>query len=43
MGVQAPEVGLIDGWWAVAMGMAAQESATTGQAVDLRTVGYAPI
>jgi predicted dehydrogenase len=43
MGVQAPEVGLIDGWWAVAMGIAAQESATTGQAVDLRTVGYAPI
>ena len=29
------EVGLDDGMWAVAMGIAAQESATTGQAVTL--------
>jgi hypothetical protein len=36
------EVGARDGWWAVAMGMAAQQSAATGQAVDLRRCGYAP-
>lgn len=30
---RAPEVGLMDGWWAVAMGQAAQLSAATGQAV----------
>ncbi len=30
-----PEVTLSDGWWAVSMGMAAQQSAVTGQAVDL--------
>lgn len=41
-GLQAPEVGLTDGWWAVAMGIAAQESAATGQAVDLRRATYAP-
>lgn len=41
-GVQAPEVSLSDGWWAVAMGMAAQESATTGQAVDLTRAPYVP-
>ena len=41
-GDQTPEVALFDGWWAVAMGMAAQESAVTGQAVDLRKVPYAP-
>jgi predicted dehydrogenase len=41
-GVQAPEVSVTDGWWAVAMGLAAQASATTGEAVDLRQVGYAP-
>lgn len=41
-GQQAPEVGLLDGWWAVAMGMAAQESAATGQAIDLRAAAYAP-
>jgi predicted dehydrogenase len=38
----APEVSLEDGWWAVAMGFAAQESAFTGQAVDLRKSGYTP-
>lgn len=32
----APEVTLTDGWAAVAMGLAAQESARTGQAVDPR-------
>ncbi|WP_415404273.1 Gfo/Idh/MocA family protein [Tateyamaria sp. SN3-11] len=32
----APEVSLNDGWAAVAMGLAAQESAQTGQAVDPR-------
>jgi hypothetical protein len=41
-GAQAPEVSLTDGWWAVAMGMAAQQSAVTGQAVDLRDMPYAP-
>lgn len=41
-GQQGVEVTLEDGWWAVAMGMAAQESAMTGQAVDLRKAGYAP-
>lgn len=38
----APEVSLTDGWWAVAMGMAAQQSAASGQAVDLTTAPYAP-
>lgn len=42
MGLQAPEVGLIDGWWAVAMGMAAQQSAITGQAVVMADQGYVP-
>ncbi len=37
------EVGALDGWWAVAMGMAAQHSALTGQAVDLRQADYAPV
>ena len=31
-----PDVTLSDGWAAVAMGIAAQESARTGQAVDPR-------
>jgi predicted dehydrogenase len=35
MGKRAPEVTLRDGWWAVAMGHAAQQSAITGQAVPL--------
>lgn len=33
---ESPEVSLSDGWAAVAMGLAAQESAATGQAVDPR-------
>jgi predicted dehydrogenase len=41
-GQQAPEVSLTDGWWAAAMGMAAQESAVSGQAVLLSRAGYAP-
>ena len=36
------EVTALDGWWAVAMGMAAQESAISGRAVDLRKCDYAP-
>jgi predicted dehydrogenase len=38
----APEVSLTDGWWAVAMGMAAQQSAVTGQAVDLTAAPFVP-
>ena len=34
-GEQTPEVTLQDGWRAVAMGMAAQKSAETGQSVDV--------
>lgn len=41
-GAGAVEVALTDGWWAVAMGLAAQRSAVTGQAVDLRAEGYVP-
>ncbi len=41
-GLQRPEVSLEDGWWAVAMGMAAQESAATGHTVALGTCPYAP-
>lgn len=41
-GERAPEVSLTDGWWAVAMGMAAQESAATGRVVDLTNASYAP-
>ena len=41
-GEGTPQVGLLDGWWAVAMGMAAQESARSGQSVDLRSAPYAP-
>jgi len=36
------EVGALDGWWAVAMGMAAQQSAATGQAVALPGAPFAP-
>jgi predicted dehydrogenase len=35
MGLRSPEVTLRDGWWAVAMGQAAQLSAATGQSVTL--------
>ncbi|MDM7930351.1 Gfo/Idh/MocA family oxidoreductase [Tabrizicola sp.] len=41
-GQQLPEVTLEDGWWAVAMGMAAQESARTGLAVPMAACPYAP-
>jgi predicted dehydrogenase len=34
--LQRPEVSLEDGWWAAAIGQAAQQSAATGQAVNLR-------
>lgn len=43
LGSHQPEVSLTDGWWAAAIGMAAQQSALTGQAVDLRDIGYAPV
>lgn len=36
------EVALQDGWWAVAIGLAAQQSATTGRAVDLASLPFAP-
>ncbi|MGL4234533.1 Gfo/Idh/MocA family protein [Tabrizicola sp.] len=42
LGQQVPEVSLTDGWWAVAMGMAAQQSAASGEAVLLSRTGYAP-
>jgi predicted dehydrogenase len=42
LGNEAPEVSMHDGWWAAAIGMAAQQSALTGEAIDLRRVGYAP-
>ena len=42
MGLQSPEVSLLDGWWAVAMGMAAQASAREGRAIDLVAEGFAP-
>lgn len=41
-GLQRPEVSLEDGWWAVTMGLAAQQSAVTGQAVSLGSVDYTP-
>lgn len=41
-GEQEPDVTLGDGWWAVTMGLAAQQSARTGKAVDLADVAYAP-
>jgi predicted dehydrogenase len=36
------EVGLDDGWWAAAMGMAAQQSAASGRAVDIAGLSFAP-
>jgi predicted dehydrogenase len=41
-GAQAPEVSLADGWWAVAMGMAAQQSAATGEAVSFAKTPFTP-
>ena len=41
-GVGTPDVSLTDGWWAVAIGMAAQKSAATGQAVNISLEGLAP-
>lgn len=41
-GEGAVEVGLADGWWAVAVGLAAQRSAVTGRAVDLAAEGLVP-
>ena len=41
-GEAAPEVTLADGWWAVAMGQAAQISADEGRAVLLAEEGLAP-
>jgi predicted dehydrogenase len=41
-GGQKPDVTLDDGWWAVAIGLAAQQSAVTGQAVSLRDAGNTP-
>lgn len=41
-GEQTPEVTLRDGWWAAAMGMAAQRSAETGETVRFDRAPYAP-
>ena len=41
LGKKSPEVGLVDGWWAVAMGMAAQVSSSTHRVVDLENEGFA--
>ncbi|MHC1550569.1 Gfo/Idh/MocA family protein [Phyllobacterium sp. K27] len=40
MGLQDVEVTLDDGWWAAAIGMAAQKSAMTGRAVDFDSQCY---
>jgi len=37
-----PDVTLADGWWAAAIGMAAQQSAETGRAVDLAAMDLLP-
>jgi predicted dehydrogenase len=41
-GQQGPEVTLTDGWWAVAMGIAAQRAAAGHRVVDLAAEGLAP-
>ncbi|MCU0829450.1 MAG: Gfo/Idh/MocA family oxidoreductase [Tabrizicola sp.] len=41
-GKQGVEVSLLDGWWAAAIGMAAQESAITGRVVEIGQTGYTP-
>jgi len=41
-GERPVEVSLEDGWWAVAMGMAAQKSGLTGEAVRIAAEPYAP-
>ena len=38
-GKGAPEVSLMDGYWSVLVGEAAEESARSGQAIDLRGKG----
>lgn len=41
-GLQAPEVSLEDGWWAAAIGMAAQESAASGRSVAISNIDWSP-
>lgn len=41
-GTHPTEVSMTDGWWAAAIGMAAQQSALTGKAIDLQSVAYVP-
>ncbi|NBN63924.1 Gfo/Idh/MocA family oxidoreductase [Microvirga tunisiensis] len=43
LGTGHVEVALTDGWWAVAMGLAAQDSARSGRAVDISAEPYAPL
>jgi predicted dehydrogenase len=42
LGQMPVEVSFTDGWWAVTMGLAAQHSAGTGQAVSLQHCDYRP-
>ena len=41
--INQPEVTLMDGWKAVAMGLAAQKSALSGQVIDLSNIENYPI